>query len=47
MAYTIVKVLQVYETMECRCDFPGMRTDIVLAPLKPVDIAFFKANVNA
>ena len=48
MGYTIAKILQKYDRMEYRGDgFPGMRSDIVLAPLRPVDIIFHRADAKA
>jgi len=48
MGYTIVKILQRYDRLEYRGDgFPGMKTDIVLAPMKPVDIAFYRTSDKA
>lgn len=41
MAYTVVRILQTYERVECRQDeFPGFRSDIVLQPEKGVLVAF-------
>ena len=43
LAYTVVRILQTYERIECRMDaFPMLKADIVLAPAHGVDIAFFK-----
>ena len=45
MAYTVVRILQTFERVECRMDeFPMMRTDIVLQPAKGVDIAFLRGE---
>lgn len=41
MAYTVVRILQTYDKIECRSDeFPGFRSDIVLQPEKGVMLAF-------
>ena len=41
MAYTVVRILQTYERMECRhLEFPMFRSDIVLQPGKGVRVAF-------
>ncbi|TKA83677.1 hypothetical protein B0A55_00297 [Friedmanniomyces simplex] len=45
MAYTVVRILQAFERVECRMDeFPMMKTDIVLQPAMGVDIAFFRGE---
>ncbi|KAK5138075.1 hypothetical protein LTR08_005873 [Meristemomyces frigidus] len=45
MAYTIVRILQTYERIECRMDKPPMmKSDIVLQPTPGVEIAFFKGE---
>ena len=45
MAYTVVRILQTYERIECRMDaFPMMKADIVLQPANGVEIAFFKGE---
>ena len=44
MAYTIVKILQRYDRIECRMnEHPGLKTEIVLAPVKAVKVAFYAA----
>ena len=43
MAYTVVRILQTYERIECRQEeFPMFRSDIVLQPAKGVKIAFYR-----
>ncbi|KAK5743488.1 hypothetical protein LTR17_002663 [Elasticomyces elasticus] len=45
MAYTLVRMLQTFERIECRMDkFPMMRTDIVLQPALGVDVAFLRGK---
>ncbi|KAK4548901.1 hypothetical protein LTR36_008674 [Oleoguttula mirabilis] len=45
MAYTVVRILQTYERLECRMDaFPMLKADIVLQPAHGVKIAFFKGK---
>lgn len=45
MAYTVVRILQTFERIECRMDeFPQLKTDIVLQPALGVEIAFFRAE---
>lgn len=47
MAYTVVRILQTYERLECRMDeFPMLKSDIVLQPAHGVKIAFFKAETQ-
>jgi len=42
MAYTVVRILQTYERVECRMDqFPMLKSDIVLQPALGVHVAFF------
>jgi cytochrome P450 len=42
MAYTVVRILQTFERVECRQDeFPEFRSDIVLMPAKGVRVALF------
>jgi cytochrome P450 len=44
MAYTVVRILQKYDRVECRMDAPPPRkTDIVLQPADGVQVAFFEA----
>jgi hypothetical protein len=43
MAYTVVRILQTYERIECRQEeFPMFRSDIVLQPAKGVRLAFYR-----
>ena len=43
MAYTVVRILQTYERVECRQkEFPMFRSDIVLQPAKGVKVAFHR-----
>ena len=43
MAYTVVRILQTFERIECRQEeFPGFKSDIVLQPQKGVEIAFLQ-----
>ena len=41
LAYVVVRILQTYESVECRQeDFPGLQSDITLAPANGVRVAF-------
>lgn len=43
MAYTVVRILQTYESLECKSEeFPGLKSDIVLQPARGVKVAFHK-----
>jgi hypothetical protein len=43
MAYTVVRILQTYRSVESRQEeFPMFRSDIVLQPAKGVRVAFYK-----
>jgi cytochrome P450 len=45
MAYTITRILQKYDRVECRMEkAPRMKSDIVLQPFEGVKIAFYKAE---
>ncbi|EMC96093.1 hypothetical protein BAUCODRAFT_71913 [Baudoinia panamericana UAMH 10762] len=45
LAYTLVRLLQSFERIECRTDeFPMMKTDIVLQPAQGVYVAFIKGE---
>ncbi|KAK3068836.1 hypothetical protein LTR53_013282 [Teratosphaeriaceae sp. CCFEE 6253] len=45
LAYTLVRILQTFERVECRMDeFPMLKTDIVLQPALGVDIAFLRSE---
>jgi hypothetical protein len=45
MAYTVTRILQTFERIECRMDeHPGTKSEIVLAPAKGVYIAFVKGG---
>lgn len=45
MGYTLVRIFQKYSSLELRMsEVPGMRSDIVLQPLKGVHVAFHKAS---
>ena len=45
MAYTVVRILQTFERIECRMEQPPLpKTDIVLQPAPSVDVAFFRAE---
>lgn len=45
MAYTIVRILQTFERIECRMDqFPLLKSTIVLEPALGVHVAFLKGE---
>ena len=45
LAYTVVRILQTYQRIECKMDaFPMLKADIVLQPAHGVNIAFFKGE---
>ena len=45
MGYTVARILQTYERIECRMDqFPGLKSDIVLQPADGVHVAFHKGG---
>ena len=47
MAYTIVRILQRYDRIECKMnEHPGLGADIVLAPVKAVKVAFYAATTS-
>ncbi|WPH00165.1 putative cytochrome 52A4 [Acrodontium crateriforme] len=45
MGYTVVRILQTFDRVECTMDgAPGMKADITLTNVLPINVAFFKSE---